>query len=109
MSEAARQFRDREPRPDMRLFGTVQRLRREEEEAGGTIYLWTPIDGKNRSVAVVLKRSDYDRAVQAHKEKLPMILRGDLERSGQRWRLLNPHIEAIIDDEEPSDEVGKQA
>ena len=109
LNEAARRFRDREPRPDTRLFGTVQRLRREEEEAGGTIYLWTPIDGKNRSVAVVLKRSDYDRAVQAHKEKLPMILRGDLERSGQRWRLLNPHIEAIIDDEEPSDEVGKQA
>ena len=106
LSEAARRFRDREPRPDTRLFGTVHRLRREEEEAGGTIYLWTSIDDKNRSVAVVLKRSDYDRAVQAHKEKLPMILRGDLERSGQRWRLLNPHIDAIIDDEKPSNEVG---
>lgn len=102
LSEAARRFRGREPQPDTHLFGTVQRLRREEEEAGGTIYLRTPIDGKNRSVAVVLKRSDYDRAVQAHKEKLPMILQGDLERSGQRWRLLNPHIDAIIDDEKPS-------
>ena len=104
LNEAARRFRDREPRPDTRLFGTVQRLRR-EEEAGGTIYLWTSIDGKNRSVAVVLKRSDYDRAVQAHKGKLPMILKGDLERSGHRWRLLNPHIDAIIDDEKPSNEV----
>ena len=106
LSEAARQFRDREPRPDMRLFGTVQRLRREEDEAGGTIYLRTSIDDTNRSVAVVLKRSDYDKAVQAHKEKLPMILKGDLERSGQRWRLLNPRIDAIIDDEKLSDEIG---
>ena len=107
LSEAARRFRDREPRPDTRLFGTVQRLRREEEEAGGTIHLRTSIDDTNRSVAVVLKRSDYDRAVQAHKEKLPMILKGDLERSGQRWRnLLNPHIDAIIDDEKPPGQTG---
>ena len=106
LNEAARRFRDREPRPDTRLFGTVHRLKREEEEAGGTIYLWTSIDGNNRSVAVVLKDSDYDRAVQAHKDKLPMILTGDLERIGQRWRLLNPHIDAIIDSEEPSYEIG---
>ena len=106
LREAARGFRDREPRPDTHLFGSVQRLRREEEEAGGTIYLRTSIDGTNRSVAVVLKSSDYERAVQAHKEKLPMILRGDLERSGQRWRLLNPRIDAIIDSEGPSHEIG---
>ena len=106
LSEAARGFRNQEPQPDTHLFGTVHRLKREEEEAGGTIYLWTSIDGNNRSVAVVLKGSDYDRAVQAHKDKLPLILTGDLERIGQRWRLLNPHIDAIIDDEKPSDEAG---
>ena len=106
LREAARGFRNQEPQPDTHLFGTVHRLKREEEEAGGTIYLWTSIDGKNRSVAVVLKGSDYDRAVQAHKDKLPMILKGDLERIGQRWRLLNPHIDAIIDSRGPSYEVG---
>ena len=107
MSEAARQFRNREPKPDTRLFGTVQRLRRDEDEAGGTIYLKTPIDSKNQSVAVVLKKSEYDRAIQAHKEKMPIILQGDLERAGQRWRLLNPRIDAILDNEDPSEEGGQ--
>ena len=106
LSEAARQFRNREPKPDTRLFGTVQRLRRDEDEAGGTIYLKTPIDSKNQSVAVVLKKSEYDRAIQAHKEKMPIILQGDLERAGQRWRLLNPRIDAILDNEDPSEKGG---
>ena len=104
LSEAARQFRNREPQPDTRLFGTVQRLRRDEDEASGTIFLRTSIGGKNRSVAVVLKKTEYDRAIQAHKERMPIILYGDLERSGQRWRLLNARIEAIIGDEQPSEE-----
>ena len=104
LSEAARQFRNREPRPDTYLFGTVQRLRRDEDEASGTIHLRTSIGGKNRSVAVVLKKTEYDRAIQAHKERMPIILQGDLERSGQRWRLLNARIEAIIGDEQPSEE-----
>lgn len=31
-------------------------------------------------------------------------MRGDLERAGQRWRLLNPSIEdVIVNDEAPSD------
>ena len=104
LSEAARQFRNREPQLDTRLFGTVQRLRRDEDEVSGTINLRTSIDGKNRSVAVVLKKTEYDRAIQAHKERMPIILYGDLERSGQRWRLLNARIEAIIGDEQPSEE-----
>ena len=104
LSEAARQFRNREPQPDTYLFGTVQRLRRDEDEVSGTINLRTSIDGKNRSVAVVLKKTEYDRAIQAHKERMPIILQGDLERSGQRWCLLNARIEAIIGDEPPSEE-----
>ena len=104
LSEAARQFRNREPQPDTYLFGTVQRLRRDEDEASGIIYLRTSIGGKNRSVAVVLKKTEYDRAIQAHKERMPIILYGDLERSGQRWRLLSARIEAIIGDEQPSEE-----
>ena len=107
LREAARQFRNREPQPDTRLFGTVQRLRRDEDEASGTIYLRTSIDGQNRLVAVVLKKTEYDSAIQAHKERMPVILQGDLERSGQRWRLLNARIDAVIGDEEPLEERGQ--
>ena len=103
LSEAARLFRDREPRPDATLFGFVQRLERDETAVDGSINLRTSIDGRNHSVAAVLRRSDYDAAIQAHSRRAPVILEGDLERIGQRWRLLNPRIVGVISDE-PRDE-----
>ena len=103
LGEAARLYRNREPRPDTRLFGIVQRLERDETAAEGRILLRTSIDGRNVSVAAVLRRSDYDTAIQAHGSRAPVILEGDLERTGQRWRLLNPRIVGVISDE-PQDE-----
>ena len=99
LREAARMFRSREPQPDTLLFGIVQRLKRDETDAGGTIWLSTSIDGKNLSVAVELKQSDYEKAIQAHRDKAAVTMTGDLERSGQRWRLLNPRITAVIRDD----------
>ena len=107
LGEAARRLRNRVPQPDARLFGTVQRLMRDEDETSGTIHVRTWIDGENRSVAVVLGKAEYDRAIQAGKERRPVILQGDLERSGRRWRLLDARIDAIIDDEESSEEGGQ--
>lgn len=104
LGEAARRLRNRVPQPDAHLFGTVQRLMRDEDETSGTIHVRTWIDGENRSVAVVLGKAEFDRAIQARKERRPVILQGDLERSGRRWRLLDARIDAIIDDEESSEE-----
>ena len=94
--EAARLFRLREPKPDVRLFGFVRRLGRQETESGGAIALSTSIEGNQVSVAVTLKQSDYDRAIQAHRDQAPVAIQGDLERSGQRWRLLNPRLTDVI-------------
>lgn len=106
LREAARSFRDREPRPDMRLFGIVQRLQRGERDTKGTIALRASIDGENQVVAAVLKQSDYARAIQAHDTKSPLVMEGDLERTGQRWRLLNPRIVDIILNEDVPNEAG---
>ena len=103
LREAARSFRDREPRPDIRLFGVVQRLRRDAMDTEGTIALWTSINGQNQAVVAVLKQSDYERAIQAHETKSPLVMEGDLERTGQRWRLLNPRIADVILSEDASD------
>lgn len=100
LREAARSFRDREPQPDTQVFGIVRTLKREEDEVEGTVSLRASIDGHNRSVVAVLEQSDYERAVQAHGAKAPVVMRGDLERYGQRWRLLNPRISDVILDEE---------
>ena len=99
LCEAARSFRDREPRPDVSLFGVVRTLKREEAETDGTVTLRASIEGQNQSVMAVLKQTDYEQAILAHKEKTPVVMKGDLERLGQRWRLLNPSISDIIRDE----------
>ena len=96
LRETAWMFRSREPQPDTLLFGFVHRLQLDEADAGGTILLSTAIDDKNLSVGVALKRSDYEKAVQSHRDKAAVTLKGDLERSGQRWRLLNPRITGVI-------------
>jgi hypothetical protein len=46
-----------------------------------------------------LSRSDYNIAVQAHKEQLPVTVIGDLEADGQRWKLSESRDIRIIRDE----------
>ncbi len=96
LQEAARLFRGREPQFGVKLFGVVERLSREEVETDGTITLRTSIEDQERSVKVVLNRSDYHLAIQAHDEKALIILEGDLEHSGQRWHVLNPHNVKVL-------------
>ena len=100
LREAASSLRDRAPRPDVRLHGFVRLLKRGEAEDDGTIRLATDIDGRQQSVVAVLGRTDYDRAVQAHKDRALVVLAGDLERAGQRWRLLNSHVDGVLRDDE---------
>ena len=104
LREAARLFRAREPKSDVRLFGFVYGLKRDEEKTDGTITLWGSVDGQNRSVTAVLEQSDYERAVQAHEKQAPIIVKGDLEYIGQRWSLLNPRIADVIQHEDALDE-----
>ena len=99
LQAAAQSFRSREPKPDTELFGVVWKLAREEQEVDGTITMRAPIDGMTQSVTAVLSQSDYHRAIQAHDAKSAVIAVGDLERVGQRWRLLNPRIEDVISHE----------
>ena len=101
LREAARSLRDRAPRPDVRLYGFVHLLKRTEVENDGTIRLSTKIDGQRQSVVAVLERPDYERAVQAHGHGAPVVLSGDLDRIGQRWRLLSPRLTDVIRDDGP--------
>lgn len=96
LREAARSFRDREPRPDERLFGFVHKLDRDERDTDGKITLRTSVDGHTQAVTAILPKSDYERSVQAHKERAAIVAEGDLQRDGQRWRLLNPRIVEIM-------------
>ncbi len=104
LHEAARAFRNREPRWDEQLFGSVQRLKRDESEEDGTITLRASIGGKTESVTAVLSPQDYELAIQAHQHRAPVIATGDLERVGQRWRLSSASIADVIFEEDAEDE-----
>lgn len=49
----------------------------------------------------MLEREDYERAVQAHKDGAAVEMSGDLERIGQRWRLLRPELVKVILNADP--------
>ncbi len=100
LREAARSFRDRAPQPDVRLYGFVGLLKRAEGDEDGAIRLTTRIDGQPQSVAAVLEQRDYERAVRAHGDRALVVLTGDLERIGQRWRLLNPTVSEVLRDQQ---------
>ena len=103
LREAAFSMRGRLSKPEERLFGYVLRLKRSETEEDGTVTIRASVDRKSQSVTTVLDHVDYSRAVQAHDKRFPIVTEGDLERMGQRWRLLNPRIVEVIGDEEATD------
>lgn len=94
--EAARTLRAREPKPDEKVFGYIESLAQREDEAEGVIVVKGHVGGQNRSVTTLLNTSDYERAAKAHKERMPVILVGDLEQVGRRWKLLNPCLVDVI-------------
>ena len=103
LREAARRFREWEPKPDVPLRGRIQRLRRDDRETDGTVTLRTCVEGRVVSVTAVLDQPNYDRAIQAHGSGAAVVMTGDLERFGGRWRLRNPYVTDVISDEDDED------
>jgi hypothetical protein len=96
LREVARQFRLREPRYEVTLLGTPTKLQRARKQTVGRITFAAIIDDRPQSVTLELAPDDYDRAVEAHKKRQPIVVVGDLMREGQRWRLRNARDVAII-------------
>ena len=96
LREAARAFRSRKPKPAELISGYVHSLKRDREEAEGTIRLRADIDGKTQSVTAILNQTEYKRAIKAHDDETPILADGDLVRVGQRWYLLNPRITTFV-------------
>jgi hypothetical protein len=106
LKEAARTFRLRQPKADITLYGTVHKLRRDQDEVEGVVTLKAIVEDKMQSVRAVLDQTNYSTAVQAHDAQNQVIVTGDLERVGQRWQLTNGNVrdlptEDANDDESP--------
>jgi len=98
LTEAGRQLRLREPRRDERVLGYVTDLHRAEEERRVTIK--AIVDGRPRSLSIILSEADYEIAVRANGQQAPVTLVGDLEIDGQRWKLTDPHEIRLIEDDD---------
>ena len=107
---ASDSFRSQGPKHDIRLFGKVGRLARDEGDPDGRITIRASVDGRALSVNAALSLVDYERAISAHHGDVVLGLEGDLERIGRRWHLLNPRVVDVIslhpsdfEDDEDSD------
>lgn len=103
LREAARTFRAREPRPDVTLFGSVHTLTRDKHAIDGQVTFKVDMEGRIQSVGAVLDRNNYSVAISAHEARNPVVVTGDLERSGQRWRLTNAAVRELAADENDID------
>jgi hypothetical protein len=103
LSEAARTFRQREPRPDVTLHATVHKLSRDHHEEHGAATLKAVIDEKLCSVGVRFDPHDFDKATHAIRDKTPLIVTGDLERVGQRWQMSRAKVHDVPNATEPDD------
>ena len=104
LAEAARAFRAKQPRQGVTLFGSVHKLKREQYEIDGQVTLKAEVDGKMQSVNAILDQHNYSVAISAHDARNPVVVTGDLERAGQRWKLTNANIRALgTDDPEDQD------
>ncbi|MCY4414921.1 MAG: hypothetical protein OXE87_01205 [Chloroflexi bacterium] len=93
---ASDSFRARGPKHDVRLFGKVGRLVRDDGDEDGRITVRASVDGRVQSVSAVLSWEDYETAIITHHGGAVLGLEGDLERVGQRWHLRNPRVVDII-------------
>jgi hypothetical protein len=107
--EAARKLREKRPRSNVTLYGVVNKLTRSYDADDGLVTFKTNIDGQIQSVTAVLDQSNYNEAVSAHRSKYPVIVGGDLERVGSRWRLTSASIQVIevtADEEDQESDSG---
>ena len=100
LKEAARILREREPRPGERLEGYVTHLTRGPDAQQGQVTIRAVVDGKMSSVRADFGPELYRRVVEAHLGRLSITLEGDLEREGQRWRLMRPRDLVVMPAEE---------
>ncbi len=92
LESASQALRSRSQLQEMTLKAYVKGLSRTKHELEGQVTLQAQIEGSTRAVQANLSQPDYNCAIDAHRDRVPVTLRGDLQRSGSHWSLLNPRV-----------------
>lgn len=98
LREAARTLRQRQPRVNVTLFGTVHQLKANHAEVEGVVTLMALVDDRVRPVKAVLDQANYSIAVRAHAANMPVVATGDLEHLehlGGRWQMTKASVREL--------------
>lgn len=100
LREAAARLRDEATYPEMDVLGPVVKLSSPDPKSGGEAVLKAEIDGKLRTVRVVLAQDSYAQAIEAHQERQVVRCTGELTREGRSLVLHNARNFAALEDVE---------
>ena len=83
LSYAASRFRAAEPLVDALITGLVVDLHRAEGEIDGRVSVQAFINGKPHKLRVALNGPEYQRAIEAHRDKAPVLFKAEIEHIGR--------------------------
>ncbi len=89
LTNAARFLREESPNEGLLVTGVVVSLHREEGAKDGSVTVAAVVEGNIRKLAVPLMASDYDAAIQAHRNRQGVIFRADVVKIGKHFRAEN--------------------
>jgi hypothetical protein len=82
---------------NIEIQGVVIKLREEVET--GKVTMMGCVLGKLRKIYVDLAEPDYNLAIKAYQERIPVICSGDLSKEGEAFVLKNPRTFALQPEE----------
>lgn len=106
LESAGQEIRRLEPESDVEIRGYVTRLHREGTGSGDVTIAGSLVDDPDeriRRVTASLAESDYQKAIEAHKDGQSIEIIGTLERRGTRTYLKNGRGFTLIRDSESDD------
>jgi hypothetical protein len=87
--DGARYLREQAPEQGILITGVVVNLRREEDQQVGVMTVSCVIDGKVRKLHVPLVGSDYDVAIDAHRNLRPVLFTADVSKVNRLFYAAN--------------------
>lgn len=94
---AGQHLRETSAREDFHLEGYIVNLARSPEAKGGEITIAGLVDNEFRNVHVDVQERDYEQAVRAHRDRLPVSCSGELTKVGRSYKLQNVRNFALVD------------
>ena len=90
LAGASQHLRSRASFPDESIRADVVLLAREPREEEGEVLLLVEADTPVRRIYAELNSRDYQVAIEAHKQKVQVLVDGDLVPAGRNYKLLEP-------------------